>query len=42
VRNFAELLSYLINNTEVDQEVVLTVLRQGEELELRLTISARP
>jgi S1-C subfamily serine protease len=42
LRNFAELLSYLINNTEVDQEVVLTVLRQGEELELRLTISARP
>jgi 2-alkenal reductase len=42
VRNFAELLSYLINNTEVGQDVALTVLRQGEELELRLTIAARP
>ncbi|HET7009138.1 MAG TPA: trypsin-like peptidase domain-containing protein [Anaerolineales bacterium] len=42
VRNFADLLSYLIRNTEVGQEVVLTVLRQGEEVDLTLTIAARP
>jgi 2-alkenal reductase len=42
VRNFAELLSYLIRKTEVGQDVALTVLRQGEEVELTLTIAARP
>jgi len=42
LRNFPDLLSYLIRNTTVGQEVTLTVLRQGEEVEAVLTIGARP
>jgi S1-C subfamily serine protease len=42
VRQFSDLLTYLVNNTEVGQVVTLTVLRDGEEVELQLTIGARP
>lgn len=42
IRDFPDLLSYLIRNTTVGQEVTLTVLRQGEEVEAVLTIAARP
>jgi S1-C subfamily serine protease len=37
-----DLLSYLINNTQVDQVVTLTIMRDGEEIEISLTIGARP
>jgi len=42
VRQFSDLLTYLVNNTEVGQTVTLTVLRGGEEVTLDLTIGARP
>ena len=42
VRRNGDLLSYLINNTQVDQVVILTILRDGEEIEISLTIGARP
>jgi len=42
VSRFSELLSYLIMNTEVGQVVTLTVLRDGETIDLPLTIGARP
>jgi len=42
VQHFSELLSFLLKNTSVGQEVVLTVLRDNELVELPLTIGARP
>ncbi|MCB0189243.1 MAG: trypsin-like peptidase domain-containing protein, partial [Caldilineaceae bacterium] len=42
VRTFDDLVSYLLNNTEVGQEVTLTVLRNGKQRELPLTLQARP
>jgi S1-C subfamily serine protease len=42
VRQFSDLLTYLVNDTEVGQTIILTVLRQGEEVEVELTIGARP
>ena len=42
VRRFSELLSYIINHTHVNQVVILTVLRDGAELDIPLTIGARP
>ncbi len=42
VRQFSELLTYLLNNTEVNQTVSLTVLRNGKEIEVPLTLGARP
>lgn len=42
VRTFADVLSYLVNNTEPGQEIVLTVIRDGETLELSLVLGVRP
>jgi 2-alkenal reductase len=42
IQQNGDLLSYLINNTQVDQVVTLTILRDGEELDISLTIGARP
>jgi len=42
IEDFNDLLSYLITNTEVGQVITLTVLRDGKEVELPLTIAARP
>jgi 2-alkenal reductase len=42
VREFNDLLSYLVNHTEVGQVVVLTVLREGELIDLEITLQARP
>ena len=42
VRTFDDLVSYLLNNTEVGQEITLTVLRDGEQIDLPLTLQARP
>ena len=42
VRRFSELLSYIINHTHVNQVVILTILRDGAELDIPLTIGARP
>ncbi|MCB0062633.1 MAG: PDZ domain-containing protein, partial [Caldilineaceae bacterium] len=42
VRSFDDLVSYLINNTEVGQEITLNVLRDGDQRELTLTLQERP
>ena len=39
---FNDLISYLVSNTQVGQQIVITVLRQGEEVDLTLTVGARP
>lgn len=42
VREFNDLLSYLINHTEVGQTVTLTVIRDGQTLQLPVTLTSRP
>ncbi|MBN2554915.1 MAG: trypsin-like peptidase domain-containing protein [Anaerolineales bacterium] len=42
VANFSELLSYLLNHTEVGSTIELSVLREGKVIILPLTIGARP
>jgi 2-alkenal reductase len=42
LHNFDELLGYLVNNTRVGQEVILTIVRDGEPLEVPLTLGSRP
>lgn len=42
VNEFNDLISYLVFETEVGQTVVLTVLRDGETIELPLTLGERP
>ena len=42
VRQFNDMLSYLARNTEVGQTITLTVLRDGKEMTVDLTLAARP
>ncbi|GBD09413.1 Periplasmic serine endoprotease DegP [Candidatus Thermoflexus japonica] len=42
VSSFDELVSYLVNHTEVDQTVTLTILRDGQEREVRVKLGERP
>ena len=42
VREFNDLISYLVNHTEVGQQVILTVIRDGAEINLEVTLAARP
>lgn len=42
IRNFDELIGYLVTSTDVGQEVELTIVRQGEILKLSTTLDARP
>jgi 2-alkenal reductase len=42
IRTFAELLSYLINSKSPGDVVVLTLLRNSQELEIELTLGKRP
>ena len=42
VKDSSELVSYLVFETIVGQTIDLTVLRQGEEVEIPLTLGARP
>ncbi len=42
VRQFDDLLSYLARSTEVGQKVTLTILRDGKEMILDVTLAARP
>lgn len=42
VRRFSDLLSYLISETVVGQEVILTVYRDQEVIELAITLDPRP
>jgi len=42
LETFNDLISYLVSSTQVGQQIVITVLRQGEEVELTLSVGARP
>ncbi len=42
LRDFDDLIAYLVRETEVGQEVVLTVIRDGAELEIPVTLGERP
>jgi len=42
VKQFDDLISYLFNSTEVGQTVNLTILRQGQEKQVTLTLGVRP
>jgi 2-alkenal reductase len=42
VRDFADMISYLVRETTVGQEVILTILRDGETLQTPLTLGERP
>jgi S1-C subfamily serine protease len=42
IADFNDLISYLVDHTSVGQEVVVTVLRDGKEVQATVTIGARP
>ena len=42
VKNFEDLVAYLANSTEVGQTITLSVLRDGQETQMDLTLAARP
>jgi 2-alkenal reductase len=42
VRNFSELMSYLINHTRPGQVITLSVLREAQPLDLSVTLGERP
>jgi S1-C subfamily serine protease len=42
LRDFDDLIAYLVRETSVGQQVFLTVLREGEQLEIPLTLGERP
>jgi serine protease Do len=42
INDFEDLVAYLANSTEVGQKVELTILRKGEEKNLKAELSARP
>jgi S1-C subfamily serine protease len=42
VKNFEDLTSYLLNNTTVGQTITLTILRNGQQMSVQLTLGALP
>ncbi len=42
VNSFEDLISYLVFESEVGQTVTLTVLRNGSEVDVEVTLGARP
>ena len=42
LRTFSDLLSYLVNETSVGQTVTLTILRDGTQQDVAVTLGARP
>ena len=42
LRDFDDLIAYLVRETQVGQQVVLTVIRDGENLEVSVTLGERP
>ena len=42
VNNFSDLITYLVFETEVGQTVTLTILRNGEQLDVPVILGARP
>ncbi len=41
IHNFDELLGYLVSNVSVDQEIVVTIIRDGETLDVPVTVGSR-
>jgi 2-alkenal reductase len=41
IREFDDLLSYLVENTAVGDEITLSILRGGEQLEVEVTLGER-
>jgi 2-alkenal reductase len=39
---FSDLMSYLVNNTRPGQEVTLTLLREGQQIDVPVTLGQRP
>jgi 2-alkenal reductase len=42
VRDFEDVMSYLINRTRPGQEVTLTIVREGQQREVRVVLGERP
>ncbi len=42
VKNFSDLLGYLVTKASVGQTVTLTILRDGQQLDVPVTLGARP
>jgi len=42
VKNFDDVLAYVFDNTKVGQQITITVLRGGQQMDLQLTLGARP
>jgi serine protease Do len=42
VKVFSDIVAYLARSTSVDQTVTLTILRNGQEQSIKLTLAARP
>jgi len=42
VKTFSDLMSYLVNKTNVGQTVKLTLLRDGKQMDVNVTLTARP
>ena len=42
IRTFDDLVAYLVSDAEVGQEVTLTLFRDGERMEVPVTLGARP
>jgi 2-alkenal reductase len=42
LRDFDDLIAYLVRETSVGQDVLLTILRDGETLQVSLTLGERP
>jgi 2-alkenal reductase len=42
LQDFADLVAYLVRETDVGQTVVLTIIRDGKEMEIPVTLGERP
>jgi serine protease Do len=42
IENFEDLVTYLVRSTEVGEKITLTVLRDGREQQMEVTLSERP
>jgi len=42
VRDFADLIGYLVSETSVGQTVTLTIIREGRQMDVKVTLGARP
>ena len=42
LQNFDELIAYLVRETEAGQEVTLTIIRDGKEMQIPVTLGERP